>query len=243
MELSEARRGVDDISRFIASAPHRHRGQVGAVCFDEKSIARNPLSYQAKSLSVLVRQHAGKGDIQTHFQASMSRLQAAGEGVHDAADRSLSVEIRAEQANDVRLRIATVNDQRERKLSRQGEVSCEVILLLSKGRVIPVAIESSLSNAAYTICLCEVNNLVPGIRRFLSDVIRLNSHGRKDHGKAICYLKAGGTGGSRRCDAQDSVNSCLFGTLQRIGEVIVKSLVVQVSMSIDEFGHVSARWK
>src|SRR5207245_208244 len=67
--LGQAGSRVNQMDRLIAFTPKWHGRQIGAVRFQEQSIHWNAGSHIPKILGILVRDHAGKGNEQSHRHA------------------------------------------------------------------------------------------------------------------------------------------------------------------------------
>src|SRR5262249_44220581 len=59
----QERRRVGDERRLVALAALGNGGQVGAVRLNEQAVGRHLLRHVAQRLGVLVRHHAGEGDV------------------------------------------------------------------------------------------------------------------------------------------------------------------------------------
>ena len=74
-----------------------------------------------------------------------------------------------------------MDDDRQARSPRQIEMAGEVVFLLRKRRIVPVAIEPCFPDADDERVIRQADDIVPGAGRLLGDVIGMQAHRRAQH--------------------------------------------------------------
>jgi hypothetical protein len=126
-----------------------------------------------------------------------------------------------------------MDDHGKVPLAGQLQVACEVILLLAKGRVVPVAVQPRFSQGHDAGVFGQTQHLVPVAGTGLGDVIGLDADGGGEKSMTFGEGDAGSArrGGGR--DADDAGNAFGASSLKHFGKVVAEAFVIEVGVCVD----------
>src|SRR3990172_5076574 len=142
LHLGKAAEGVSYEPGLVSLAPVGDGRQIRGVALDQESIERQAARHLAKRGRVLESEDPRERDEESHLQGALGGLQIGGERMQDAPD--LAHPLLFENFQQIRFRLAVMDDDGKRELPRHPHLPAEDVALHLRRRQVVVVVEADL---------------------------------------------------------------------------------------------------
>ena len=145
LDLRQHGRGLHHVGRLVALAAVLARRQIGRIRLHQQPVERHRLRHLAQRLGFLERHDAGEGDVEPQLQPGARQRRAAGEAVQDRGKRAPR-HLLAQDGGRIVVGVARVDDERQLRRPRRGDVAAEALRLGLARAVVVEVVEPRLAD-------------------------------------------------------------------------------------------------
>ena len=233
MSFCEALAGGSDPRGFVAFSAIRLWSQIRGIGFDQQPIEGYSRCDSADGIVFPVREHSAERQVESQLEAGSGCFVGTAERMHSTSELLTTCAI-LQDAYDVCLRLAAVDDERFFDIAGECDVASEVVLLDIKGDIFPVVIEPGFPYGDDLWMCGKLLNSFPLAGFDFVGMVRVHSDNRGDAGVTIGQQDHSMTGGQSNSDGQHPFDAGVQSALDDFIKILTKRIRFEVTMSIDQ---------